>query len=219
MWTVIKILLGIIACVFSCATWFTFFDDVWDWEDLSIGFLIFYIACTVAVWWATKYVWIGFGIISLVIGVFVTVVLLAAEEYSSFHFVYTLIVAIILIVPIINTIIANKNIKWDMDNYETQVVEYPIMGTSGDQIVIKVTDGENSSLKPISMNSIKWQEEEVLVPYVYYETHTYTKYDYNKEPPEVLEKGRKKGSGYILCGSEKQIQELFGYEVKFNFEQ
>lgn len=217
--SLIKVLLGIAACAFSCASWFTFFDDVWDWEDLSIGFLIFYIASTAAVWWATKYVWVGFGIITLVIAVFVMILLLAAEEYTFLHFTYTLIVAIILVVTIISVITTDKNIKWDMDNYETQVVEYPIMGTSGDQIVIKVTDDGSSSLKPISMSSLKWQEEEVLVPYVYYETYTYTKYDYNKEPPEVLEKGRKKGSGYILCGSEKQIQDLFGYESKFNFEQ
>ena len=120
----------------------------------------------------------------------------------------------------VETVSVKRGIAWDYSNPEIVVAEYPIMGISGENIIVKVSWNGEESLRSIPMNEIKLKTtDSVLTPYVYRENYIYTEYDYSKNPPEALRKDSESWSNYFLCGSEKQIQSLFGYEEEFNFEQ
>ena len=219
MWEFIKIILGILATLYACASWIYMIEDIWDWYDAVENFW-FLLTGAVAICWATYGVSCWFGIIYLVVAAICSLILLCDESYDSFHFVYLLVIGVILIVGIWSDFSYKNKIAWDTENYETQVIEYPVMGVSGEHLIIKViSENGETTLKSIALNNVEWKTESVLMPYVYQEKYIYTKYDYNKEPPEIVEKGRENRSKYILYGTEKQIQELLGSKVSFNFEQ
>ena len=113
-----------------------------------------------------------------------------------------------------------SRIEWDYSNPQIATTEYMIVGTSNETIIVNVSyNGENTLRSiPFSEISVKY-DESTLKPYVYRENTIYTEYDYGKNPPEALRKDSSTWSKYILCGTQKQIQGLFGYEETFNFEQ
>lgn len=211
--------LSIIALIYACGSWTYMIEEVWDWVDVFYNFFVILTgAC--AIIWATACVSKWFAIFYLVLVIITSIILIVEGDYFSFYLIYSLIVGALLVFAFWGEVSEERAIVWDMENYEIQAVEYPVMGVSGDQIVIKMIDEEgNISLEAISMNCVEWKIEDVLVPYVYREKYIYTKYDYRKEPPEVLEKGNEKWSSYILYGTEKQIQNLLGYDANFQFEQ
>lgn len=215
MFEFLKVILGFIAFIVSSIIWEYFVEDFWDWEDMDFSNFIFLVVSILFIWFATRYAWTGFGIIFIIFGVIATVNLILEDSYSSMHLVYSIIVCVLLGITITNNI---TKVAWDIEPCETQVIECPVIGTSDENIVIKITENGNTSLKPIRMSSMNWCEEEVWSPYVCREIRIYNKYDYRKDPPEILE-SEERGPYYTLYGSEKQIQDLFGYEVEFNFEQ
>lgn len=221
MWEIAKWILGIIGTVYSIFTLAYMAEEVWDWSDLEDGFTLFLLVTgALVIWWSTAYVSIWLGIIYLVFVIIGTIEIIECGDYFSFHFVYSLVVVILLVCTIVGNVSEKNAIAWDMENYETQVIEIPVMGISGDQIIVKTVNEENESfLRPISLKNVKWRAEDTLMPYLYLEKYVYTKYDYREDPPKVVERGREKLSDYILCGTEKQIRELLGNEVSFNFEQ
>lgn len=113
-----------------------------------------------------------------------------------------------------------SRIEWDYSNPEIATTEYMIVGTSNETIIVNVSyNGENTLRSiPFSEVTVKY-DESILTPYVYRENTIYTEYDFGKNPPEALRKDSSTWSKYILCGTKKQIQNLFGYEETFNFEQ